>query len=152
MATKQTAKKPVKKTQPNKSNPKGSSSKGRGAKQVAPPPQGMNPQLKALLLVATSVLFFALLIIKGGNLWFSFRQCMIGLFGFCFLLIPFVFLYMGIMTAKEKQMSHKGLKVSFSIAIVMLTCTLIYLCGSIDYNEKRTYIQALADALDSIRL
>ena len=146
MATKQTAKKPVKKTQSNKGNSKSAPSKGRGAKQAPPPPQGMNPQLKALLLVATSVLFFALLIIKGGNLWFSFRQCMIGLFGFCFLLIPFVFLYMGIMTAKEKQMSHKGLKVSFSVAIVVLTCTLVYLCGSIDYNENRTYIQALADA------
>ncbi|MBQ8859804.1 MAG: DUF87 domain-containing protein [Ruminococcus sp.] len=74
------------------------------------------------------------------------RNCMMGLFGFCFLLIPFVFLYMGIMTAKEKQMSHKGAKVALSILIVLFSCTLIYLCGKVDYNEGRTYIQALADA------
>ncbi|MBQ8057810.1 MAG: DNA translocase FtsK [Ruminococcus sp.] len=106
----------------------------------------MNPQLKALLLCATSAIFFALLIIKGGNAWLAIRQCMIGLFGFCFLLVPIVFLYMGIMTAKEKQMSHTGVKVTLSVSIIILTCTLIYLCGSVDYNEGRTYIQALSDA------
>ena len=147
MATKQTSKKPVKKTQSNKSNTKGTSSNSRSKKQaVPPPPQGMNPQLKALLLCATSAIFFALLIIKGGNAWFAIRQCMIGLFGFCFLLVPVVFLYMGIMTAKEKQMSHTGVKVTLSVSIILLTCTLIYLCGAVDYNEGRTYIQALSDA------
>ena len=145
MATKQTKKKPVKKTQSNKSNTKSIASNTRSKKQ-SPPPQGMNPQLKALLLCATSAIFFALLIIKGGNAWLAIRQCMIGLFGFCFLLVPIVFLYMGIMTAKEKQMSHTGVKVTLSVSIIILTCTLIYLCGSVDYNEGRTYIQALSDA------
>lgn len=146
MATTKTSKKPVKKTQSNKSTSKSTSAKGKSQKQSVPEPQGMNPQLKALLLCATSAIFFALLIIKGGNVWFAIRQCMIGLFGFCFLLVPFVFLYMGIMTAKEKQMSHTGVKVTLSVSIILLTCTLIYLCGAIDYNEGRTYIQALADA------
>ncbi len=141
MATKNITKKPVKKTQTK------NTSRSRTTKQQpAPKPHGLNPQIKAILLCATSVIFFALLIIRGDNLWLAMRNCMMGLFGFCFLLIPFVFLYMGIMTAKEKQMSHKGAKVALSILIVLFSCTMIYLCGKVDYNEGRTYIQALADA------
>lgn len=122
------------------------STKGKAKKQTQPVHKGLNPQIKAILLCATSVIFFALLFIKGDNLWLAIRSFMFGLFGFCFLLVPFVFLYMGIMTAKEKQMSHKGAKVALSILIVVFSCTLIYLCGKIDYNDGRNYIQALADA------
>ncbi len=142
MATKKTTKKPVKKTQ-TKSTSQRSSTR---AKTKPAPQKGLNPQIKAILLCAVSVIFFALLIIKGDNLWLAMRNFMMGLFGFCFLLIPFVFLYMGIMTAKEKQMSHKGAKIALSILIVLFSCTLIYLCGKVDYNEGRTYIQALGDA------
>ena len=143
MATKKTTKKPVKKTQ-TKNTSKSTSSRAKA--KVAPQNSGLNPQIKAILLCAVSVIFFALLIIKGDNLWLAMRNFMMGLFGFCFLLIPFVFLYMGIMTAKEKQMSHKGAKIALSILIVLFSCTLIYLCGKVDYNDGRTYIQALGDA------
>lgn len=149
MANKKTTKKPVSKTQSKKSNStkstkttKSSKSSNNTAKQQS----GLNPQIKAILLCATAVIFFALLFIKGDNLWLAMRSFMFGLFGFCFVLVPFVFLYMGIMTAKEKQMSHKGAKIVLSILIVVFSCTLIYLCGNIDYNEGRNYIQALADA------
>ncbi len=141
MATKKTTKKPVKKTQT-----KNTRSNTKSSKNAPPQPSGLNPQIKAILLCAAAVILFALLVIKGDNLWLAMRSCMMGLFGFCFLLIPFVFLYMGIMTAKEKQMSHKGTKVALSVLIVLFTGTLIYLCGKVDYNEGRTYIQALADA------
>jgi len=141
LAAKKTTKKPVAKTQSKKS-----ATKGRAQKQPEPQRSFLNPQVKAILLCAASVILFALLFIKGDNLWLAVRNFMFGLFGFCFALIPIVFLYMGIMTAKEKQMSHKGWKVALSILIVLFSCTLIYLCGSVDYNEGRTYIQALADA------
>ena len=137
MAAKKTPAKTVKNQTKN-------TAKGKSPKQ--PEKRGLNPQIKAILLCATSVIFFALLFIKGDNLWLMIRNFMFGLFGFCFLLVPFVFLYMGIMTAKEKQMSHKGAKVALSILIVVFSCTLIYLCGKIDYNEGKNYIQALADA------
>lgn len=137
MAAKKTSAKTVKNQTKN-------TAKSKSQKQ--PEKRGLNPQIKAILLCATSVIFFALLFIKGDNLWLMIRNFMFGLFGFCFLLVPFVFLYMGIMTAKEKQMSHKGAKVALSILIVVFSCTLIYLCGKIDYNDGRNYIQALVDA------
>lgn len=141
LAQKNTTKKPVTKTQNKSSTRKGSSSK--------PAPQQasfFNPQVKAILLCAASVILFTLLVIRGDSLWLSIRSFMFGLFGISFILIPFVFLYMGIMTAKEKQMSHKGTKVTLSVLIVELSCTLIYLCGAIDYNYGRNYFQALRDA------
>ncbi len=141
MATKKTQKK-----SPTKTQSKNSGTKSRAHKQSEPPKKGLNPQVKAILLCAASVILFALLFIKGDNLWLGIRNFMFGLFGFCFALVPIVFLYMGIMTAKEKQMSHKGWKVALSVLIVLFSCTLIYLCGNIDYNEGRTYIQALSDS------
>ena len=106
----------------------------------------MNPQVKAILLCAVSVIFFALIFIKGGALWFDVRSFVFGLFGFCSVLVPFVFLYLGILTAKEKEMAHKGTKVFLSSLTVLVTCTLIYLCGNTDYNQGNTYSQALGAA------
>ncbi|MBQ0098474.1 MAG: DNA translocase FtsK 4TM domain-containing protein [Oscillospiraceae bacterium] len=113
--------------------------------QEEPQKTGINPQIKAILLCACSVLFFALLLIEGDNVWLAVRSFIFGVFGFCFALIPFVFLYLGIMTAKEKQMSHKGAKVALSVLILLFVCTLFYLCAKIDYNEN-TYLEALSQS------
>lgn len=130
----------------NKENKNRQSNDRKSSRNRPPQKSGMNPQVKAILLCATSVLLFALLIVKGGRFWLVMKNFMFGMFGFCFVLVPFVFLYMGIMTAKEKQMAHKKAKIILSILIVMFSCTLIYLCGSIDYNDRRSYVQALGDA------
>ncbi len=146
MAQKKTSKKPDTKKQPNKKQSSKTNQAERARRNNAPVKKGMNPQIKAILLCATSVLLFALLIIKGDNLWLAIRNFFIGMFGFCFVLIPFMFLYLGIMTAKEKQMSHKKAKISLSVLIISFSCALIYLCGSVNYNEGRTYLQALSDS------
>lgn len=137
MATKKSSKSPAKKTQTKKAS---------NANKPQPQRAGVNPQIKAILLCATAVILLALVIVKGDNLWLSIRSFMFGLFGFCFVLVPFVFLYMGIMTAKERVMSHTGAKVALSILIVLFSCTLIYLCSRVDFNDGRTYFAALADA------
>ena len=139
-ANKNTSNKPVTKNE-QKRESSGNNHRHRPAKKSS-----MNPQVKAILLCATSILLFALLIVKGGRFWLVMKNFMFGMFGFCFVLVPFVFLYMGIMTAKEKQMAHKKAKIVLSILIVMFSCTLIYLCGDVDYNERRSYVQALGDS------
>lgn len=149
MATKNNSKKPVKKTQNNKSQSKPTAKKSTRSNsskaQQAKKNSALNPQVKAILLCATSVILFALLFIKGDNLWLNVRNFMYGIFGFCFFLVPIVFFYMGIMTAKEKEMSHKGAKIALSLLIVLFSCTLIYLCGHEDYNEGRTFFKTLSD-------
>lgn len=104
----------------------------------------MNPQVKAILLCATGVLFLALVLIKGGAVWLALHRFLFGVFGFCAILVPIVFLYLGIMTAKEKEMAHKGTKIWLSVLIVVMTATLIYLCGNQNYNEGNTYFKALS--------
>lgn len=103
----------------------------------------MNPQIKAILLCAAGVLLLALVIIPGGAFWKTMRSFLFGVFGVCSILVPMVLLYLGIMTAKEKQMAHKGAKVALSMTIVVFVCTLVYLFGKIDYNDGYGYFAAL---------
>lgn len=106
----------------------------------------MNPQVKAILLCAVGALMLALVIIPGGAFWKTMRSFLFGVFGVCSILVPMVFIYLGIMTAKEKQMAHKGAKVALSALIVVMVCTLVYLFGKTDYNENNTYFSALGAA------
>ncbi len=118
----------------------------RAAKKEPEAPSGLNPQIRAILLCAVGAVLLALVLIPGGNLWKDIRSFIFGVFGFCAILVPMVFFYMGIMTAKEKQMAHKGAKIALSSVIVLMLCTLIYLRGAVDYNEGNTYGAALGAA------
>ena len=137
-----------KKNSKSKSTSKSKSSANRSSQRGAKtqPKPRLNPQIKAILLCAVGILLLALVIIPGGNFWDTMRSFMFGLFGVCSILVPMVFLYLGIMTAKEKQMAHKGAKVALSIVIVTMICTLVYLFGKTDYNENNTYFSALGAA------
>ena len=125
-----------------KKNTKGAKSSSR-AKQEEPVKKGLNPQVKAILLFAAGVLFLALLLIPGGAAWAAIHSFFLGVFGLTALLIPFIFFYMGIMIAKEKQMAHRGAKVFLAVMVVLITATIIYLFSPIDYNEGNSYFQAL---------
>jgi S-DNA-T family DNA segregation ATPase FtsK/SpoIIIE len=128
-----------------KSNTKSNTKKKTAAskKKTEQRRPGLNPQVKAILLCAAAIILLALILIRGGSVWLAIHRFLFGLFGFCAVLIPFVFLYLGIMTAKEKQMAHKGTKVLLSVLIVLFTASLIYLCGGRNYNEDNTYLSAL---------
>ena len=115
-------------------------------KKNEPVKRGLNPQVKAIILCAVGVMLLALVLIPGGNFWKTMRSFVFGLFGVCSILVPMVFLYLGILTAKEKQMAHKGAKVALSALIVVMVCTLVYLFGKTDYNENNTYFAALGAA------
>lgn len=88
----------------------------------------------------------ALVVIPGGALWKTMRSFLFGVFGVCSIVVPMVFIYLGIMTAKEKQMAHKGAKVALSAMIVVFICTLVYLFGKTDYNDGYSYFAALGAA------
>ena len=145
LAAKKTASKSktaTKKTSAKK-NTKGAKADTSRAKQEEPVKKGLNPQVKAILLFAAGVLFLALLLIPGGAAWAAIRSFFFGVFGLTSLLIPFIFFYMGIMIAKEKQMSHKGAKIFLAILVVLITSTIIYLFSAVDYNDGNTYFQAM---------
>ena len=103
----------------------------------------MNPQVKAILLCAAGVLLLALVCIPGGAAWLAVHKFLFGIFGFCSILIPIVCIYLGILTAKEKEMAHKSAKIWLSVLLVLFTATLIYLCGYRNYNEGNDYLAAM---------
>ena len=149
MAAKNTKSKSSQKSNGSKSKSSSSSSSSTRKRAYSPTRRAvaqkrkMNPQVKAILLCAAGVLLLALVFIPGGSVWLAAHKFMFGLFGICAILVPFVFLYLGIMTAKEKEMAHKGTKVWLSILIVLFTCSLIYICGGKNYNTGNGYFKAL---------
>ena len=103
MAAKKTKGKTSSKKSTNSARSRSSASRTsqRGAK--AQPKRRLNPQIKAIILCAVGILLLALVIIPGGALWKTMRSFLFGVFGVCSILVPMVFIYLGVMTAKEKQ-------------------------------------------------
>lgn len=104
----------------------------------------LNPQIKAILLFAVSVILFAFLFIKGANVWAAVRTFLFGVFGFTYILLPILFIYLAVITAKEKQISHLPAKIVLLSAIILFTGSLFYLFSAIDYNDGYNFFEALA--------
>ena len=96
------AKKSMRSKASKKSNTRSQSSAKKGSKN-APAVGGLNPQVKAIILCAVGALMLALVVIPGGAFWKTMRSFLFGIFGVCSIVVPMVFIYLGIMTAKEKQ-------------------------------------------------
>ena len=146
MAAKKASNTKGKSTAKRSSSSKGGASSSRSSK--AAPKRRLNPQVKAILLCAAGIIMLALVIIPGGegNLWYEIHHFLFGLFGVCSLLVPMVLIYLGILTAKEKQMAHKGAKIALSAVLVLFVSTMIYMFGKIDHNIDNTYFSALGSA------
>ena len=127
----------------SKSTAKGNTRRSSRSAKSEPIKRGLNPQTKAILLCAVGALLLALVIIPGGAFWKTMRSFLFGVFGVCSILVPLVFIYLGVMTAKEKQMAHRGAKIALSALIVVMVCTLVYLFGKTDFNDGYTYFAAL---------
>ncbi|WP_405357389.1 DNA translocase FtsK [Ruminococcus sp.] len=146
MAAKNSKGKASSKKSTSKSTARGNTKRSSRSTKKEPVRRGLNPQTKAILLCAVGALLLALVIIPGGAFWKTMRSFLFGVFGVCSILVPLVFIYLGIMTAKEKQMAHKGAKIALSAVIVVMVCTLVYLFGKTDFNDGYTYFAALGAA------
>lgn len=129
--TKSTKKRTQSTKKPSTQKKKTSSQKGREQVQYSP----MNPQIKAILLLASAILLMVLVIFPGEAFWSTLRGFMYGVFGFGFILIPFLLGYLAIMTAKEKQVSRLSTKLILSTLIILLVSSLFFMFGSGEYKE-----------------
>ena len=145
-STKSAAKKKTASSKNQTSAKKSPASSRRQPEEVRRSKRRLNPQIKALLLCAAGVLLFALVMIPGGSLWKTLHSFLFGMFGVCALLVPAIFIYMGIMTAKEKVMEHTAAKLLLSLTVLVFTCTLFYLLSATDYNLEREYFAAIEAA------
>ena len=62
----------------------------------------LNKQLTAVILFATSILWFCLSVIDAGGVWGAFRTLMFGLFGFASFIYPLLMLVITVFIAMDK--------------------------------------------------
>lgn len=103
--------------------------------KAQPQKQGLNPQVKAIIMLASAVVLLALALFKGEHFWNWLHSVLFGIFGFCSYLLPLALGYFAIMTAKEKQMNRPGAKVFLVVLLVLLVSSLFYLFGSGDLKD-----------------
>ncbi len=112
------------KTAAKKKSGTGTSTKKNTLKK--PEKSKMNPQIKALIFGAVAVLISCFIIIKGENIWSAVRNFIFGMFGLCSVLLPVMFIYLAVITAKEKQVAHIKAKGILIVTIILLADALIY--------------------------
>ncbi len=100
------------------------------SKPQAPQRRRLNPQVKAILMLASAIILLVLALFKGEHFWNWLHSVLFGIFGFCSYLLPVALGYFAIMTAKEKHMNRAGTKVFLVVITVLLISSLFYLFGS----------------------
>ncbi len=109
------------------------------SKNTQPKPAGLNPQVKAILMLASAVVLMVLALFKGEHFWLWLHSVLFGIFGFCSYLIPFALGYFAIMTSKEKRMNRPAAKVLLVMLTVLLVSSLFYLFGSGDLKDPNFF-------------
>lgn len=102
----------------------------------------LNPQIKALIFSAAAIIISCFIFIKGENIWTAIRNFIFGLFGLCSVLLPIMFVYLAIITAKEKQIAHIKAKTFLIITIILLSDAVIYFFAMNKYMNLN-YFSAL---------
>lgn len=132
----------AKKKTTSKSTAAKKNTRSKSAKK-APEKKRLNPQIKALIYVASAILIFAFIVFSfDAFLWKGIRSFIFGLFGLCSILLPVMFVYMAVITAKEKQIAHIKSKLFLVTAIFLLSDAVIYLFAEKHY-ENLNYFSAL---------
>lgn len=122
------AKKPAKKPQTAQKKPKANNS----AKQ---PKVTISPRVRAILFATLAMIFTALIFFKGQHLWAAIRSFFFGLFGLAIVLVPIIFIYLCIITEKEKNVARLKIKVILCILTVLFSSASVYLINDAEFND-----------------
>ena len=131
MAQKKNTKKRTSASGKRSTSKKYSNSKTKGKQ---PQKEPMNPQVKAILLLAVAVVLLMLAIFPAEAFLGKLRGFFYGVFGFGFILIPVLLGYLAIMTAKEKQVARLSTKMVLSVLVILFASSLFFMYGSGDYK------------------
>ena len=102
------------------------------------------PQAKAIIFFGSAILLFALMLYPGENVWNMVYKFFKGVFGCLAFLWPCLLTYLGVITAKEKEISGKTINklVLFGLAIVMLS-SCMFLFGYGQPKIQGNYFECL---------
>ena len=95
----------------------------------------MNKQLWAIILFATSILWFCLAVIDAEGLWGALRTFSFGVFGFCTFIFPLILLVVAVLLALDKNDSKVITKIVEAVLLITVICSFVHIaqCTTDDY-------------------
>ncbi len=111
---------------PQKRKTTSSSSRSKAAKKAAETKrekaaaESARYQAAAVLLFASAVLLFCLVIIPGDSLWGWLHNGILGLFGVCAYILPFLIGYIAVLCAMEKAVGSVRAKLWQTVTLIVM--------------------------------
>ncbi|MEE0060910.1 MAG: DNA translocase FtsK [Acutalibacteraceae bacterium] len=91
----------------------------------------LSSQAKAIILIGSALVMLIFVLYPGENVWTIIHNFFKGMFGVFSLAIPAILMYIGILSAKEKQLTGKNIgKIVFAVIAVILLANCVFLFGS----------------------
>ena len=95
----------------------------------------LNKQLWAIILFATSILWFCLAVIDADGLWGALRTFSFGVFGFCTFIFPLILLIVAVLLALDKADDRIIAKIVEAVLLITVICSFVHIaqCTTDDY-------------------
>ena len=127
-----------------KSRPRGSQSKSKSKKSVK-----SNRQLTAILLFASSILWFCIAVIDADGLWGIIRTFLFGVFGFCTFVFPLLIFVTAILIALDKTNGKVLSKLIEVVLVISMVCSIIHIFRC---DSGSSYFTAIKDAYNTYNI
>lgn len=127
-----------------KSRPRGSQSKSKSKKSVK-----SNRQLTAILLFASSILWFCIAAIDADGLWGIIRTFLFGVFGFCAFVFPLLIFVTAILIALDKTNGKVLSKLIEVVLVISMVCSIIHIFRC---DSDSSYFTAIKDAYNTYNI
>ncbi len=142
-AKKAPAKRSTAARKPSASNTKKKTSAAKTA-QSAAKAAGSERQVGAIVLFAVAVFLLFVAIIPGGNAWAALQGILFGLFGVISYVIPFLLIYVAVMTSLDRDIPDLRAKIIETLVLIVLVCAAVDIFGGTGPNPQ--YGEAIKDA------
>ncbi len=123
------------------------SPKAKRSQQSKKPSNGQSPaarQRNAVILMAVSVLLFAITLIKGESAWAAVHNFIFGVFGICSYLWPIMLIYLAVMFALNKPAKSAAVNIVGAALFVTFFSGIVHLVWDNvsvgDLGEQITYV------------
>lgn len=101
-----------------------------GDKKTTTEKKKMPVQAKAIIMFFAAAILLVLVLFPGENVWTMAHNFLKGLFGLARILLPAILIYLGVITAMEKQINGKmAYNLFFSLNAVVLISCCVFLFG-----------------------
>ena len=139
------------KTQKKGAKKKSSTAKKNAAKRTenaakAAKQKAAGRQMNAIILFAVSLFLLFVTLIPGGNVWAHMQNFIFGLFGIGAFILPFILIYVAVMTSMDKDGTDIKTKIIQSSVLVVLFCSAVCIFASA--GPPANYFESLKDAYD----